>query len=132
MTSISNLTLKAFVLSEHKSTQRLRWVQLLGLVGAAPAAVLLLFVIVVAVIVLVLTMISSCSARNSLLQARKCREEPQYPMRCVFVHPSIKSLELQTSNCCIMLAQIHEPKTVDMLTWILRPMRLQSIDGMVV
>ena len=46
------------MLSEHKSTQRLRWVQLLGLAGAAPAAVLLLFVIVVAVIVLVLTMIS--------------------------------------------------------------------------
>ncbi|CAE7718345.1 unnamed protein product [Symbiodinium microadriaticum] len=42
---------KAFVLSEHKSTQRLRWVQ-------------------------------------------KCREEPQYPMRCVFVHPSIKNLGL--------------------------------------
>ncbi|CAE7033282.1 unnamed protein product [Symbiodinium sp. CCMP2592] len=42
---------KAFVLSEHKTTQRLRWVQ-------------------------------------------KCREEPQYPMRCVFVHPSIKNLGL--------------------------------------
>ncbi|CAE7447262.1 unnamed protein product [Symbiodinium natans] len=42
---------KAFIVSGHKSVQRLRWVQ-------------------------------------------KCRVEPQYPMRCVFVHPSVKNLGL--------------------------------------
>ena len=113
--------LKAFVLSEHKSTQRLRWVQPLGLAGAAPAVVVMLSVSKISLLLslwyLPLFLLQTpTGAEQSVEHGTPCRK-PGNAGRSRNTQCAVSSSTpaLRASNCRravvgIMLAQIHTLK----------------------